>query len=140
MLPNHEQSNSDTALRRSPNDRPSTSPTSSCRTAELALTRKTPTRCRCQQSPKTVYDQGSKKNNNRKQQLSQKQTTGSRHAGTDHSLDAAFLPSENICSLHCSSFFEGTHRPLSSSFWGLPSRILHMNHKKEILRGLWVTL
>ena len=30
------------------------------------------------------------------------------------------------------------HRPLSSSFWGLPQRILNMNHKKELLRGLWV--
>ena len=29
-----------------------------------------------------------------------------------------------------------THRPLSSSFLGLPYRIL--NHKKELLRGLWV--
>ena len=32
----------------------------------------------------------------------------------------------------------GTHRPLSSSFLGLPYRILNMNHKKELLRGLWV--
>ena len=31
-----------------------------------------------------------------------------------------------------------THRPLSSSFWGLPSRIPNMNHEKELLRGLWV--
>ena len=31
-----------------------------------------------------------------------------------------------------------THRPLSSSFLGLPYRILNMNHKKELLRGLWV--
>ena len=31
-----------------------------------------------------------------------------------------------------------THRPLSSSFLGLPSGILHMNYKKELLRGLWV--
>ena len=31
-----------------------------------------------------------------------------------------------------------THRPLSSSFLGLPYRILDMNHKKELLRGLWV--
>ena len=35
---------------------------------------------------------------------------------------------------------ETTHRPLSSSFLGLPYRILHMNHKKELLRGLWVYL
>ena len=31
-----------------------------------------------------------------------------------------------------------THRPLSSSFLGLPHRVLNMNHKKELLRGLWV--
>ena len=31
-----------------------------------------------------------------------------------------------------------THRPLSSSFWGLPYRILKINHKRELLRGLWV--
>ena len=31
-----------------------------------------------------------------------------------------------------------THRPLSSSFLGLPYRILNINHKTELLRGLWV--
>ena len=31
-----------------------------------------------------------------------------------------------------------SHRPLSSSFLGLPYRILNINHKKELLRGLWV--
>ena len=31
--------------------------------------------------------------------------------------------------------FTCTHRPPSSSFLGLPSRILNMNHKKELLRG-----
>ena len=31
-----------------------------------------------------------------------------------------------------------TQRPLSSSFLGLPCRILNLNHKKELLRGLWV--
>ena len=31
-----------------------------------------------------------------------------------------------------------THRPLSSSFLELPYRILNTNHKKELLRGLWV--
>ena len=30
-----------------------------------------------------------------------------------------------------------THRLLSSSFLGLPYRILNMNHKKELLRSLW---
>ena len=32
------------------------------------------------------------------------------------------------------------HRPLSSSILGLPYRILSINHKKELLRGLWVGL
>ena len=29
-----------------------------------------------------------------------------------------------------------THRPLSSSFLGLPYRILDINHGKELVRGL----
>ena len=33
-----------------------------------------------------------------------------------------------------------THRPLSSSFLGLPYRTLNINHKKELHRGLWVGL
>ena len=35
-------------------------------------------------------------------------------------------------------FLGFTHRPLSSSFWGLPYRVLNISHKKELLRGLWV--
>ena len=35
---------------------------------------------------------------------------------------------------------EHTHSPLSSSFLGLPYRILNINHKKELLRGLWVSI
>ena len=31
-----------------------------------------------------------------------------------------------------------SHRLLSSSFLGLPFWILNMNHKKELLRSLWV--
>ena len=31
-----------------------------------------------------------------------------------------------------------THRPQSSSFLGLPYRIVNMNPKKELLWGLWV--
>ena len=31
-----------------------------------------------------------------------------------------------------------THRPQSSSFLGLPYRILNMNPKTELLWGLWV--
>ena len=30
-----------------------------------------------------------------------------------------------------------THRPLSSSFLGLPYSIVKINHRKELLRGLW---
>ena len=32
-----------------------------------------------------------------------------------------------------------THRPLSSSLLGLLYRILNISHRKELLRGLWVT-
>ena len=32
----------------------------------------------------------------------------------------------------------GTHRPQSSSFLGLPYRILNMNPKNELLWSLWV--
>ena len=31
-----------------------------------------------------------------------------------------------------------TQRPRSTSFWGLPYRILYMNPEKELLWGLWV--
>ena len=33
-----------------------------------------------------------------------------------------------------------THRPQSSSFLGLPSRILNMNPEKELLWDLWVVV
>ena len=33
-----------------------------------------------------------------------------------------------------------THRLLSSSFLGLPYRILNINNEKELLRSLWVVL
>ena len=33
-----------------------------------------------------------------------------------------------------------SHRLLSSSFLGLPYRLLNLIHKKELLRGLWVAL
>ena len=33
-----------------------------------------------------------------------------------------------------------THRPQSSSFWGLPYRILNIKPKKELLWGLWVVV
>ena len=35
---------------------------------------------------------------------------------------------------------DSTHRPLSSSFLGLRYRILNINHKKELLRDLWVSI
>ena len=35
-------------------------------------------------------------------------------------------------------FVVATQRPLSSSFWGLPYRILNIDHNKELLRGLWL--
>ena len=48
---------------------------------------------------------------------------------------------------HCAEGFSGfgfefkvyTHRLKSSSFGGLPYRILDMNHKKELLWRLWVS-
>ena len=47
--------------------------------------------------------------------------------GDDHGEDGGRRP-------------ESTHRPLSSSFLGLPYRILNINHKKELLRGLCVSV
>ena len=35
---------------------------------------------------------------------------------------------------------DSTHRLLSSSFLGLPYRILNVNHEKELLRSLWVSI
>ena len=45
------------------------------------------------------------------------------------------VSSDFVLDLTCKPY---THRPLSSSFLGLHCRILNMNHKKELLRGLWV--
>ena len=43
-----------------------------------------------------------------------------------------------VLQLACTgSFGRKQNNRLSSSFLGLPYRILNMNHKKEILRGLW---
>ena len=42
--------------------------------------------------------------------------------------------------LFWSSFDLTAHRLLSNSSLGLPYRILNMNHKKELLRSLWVEL
>ena len=40
-------------------------------------------------------------------------------------------------SARLNGFMAGPHRLLSSSFLGLPYRILNMNLKKELLRGPW---
>ena len=40
----------------------------------------------------------------------------------------------------CKHYTVSTHRLLSSSFLGLPYRILNKNHKKELLRSLWVCI
>ena len=42
----------------------------------------------------------------------------------------------NADSPRSSGLRANTHRLLSSSFLGLPYRILNINHKKELLRGL----
>ena len=39
---------------------------------------------------------------------------------------------------HATCIVTPTQRPLSSSLLGLCYRILNINHKKELLRGLWV--
>ena len=38
----------------------------------------------------------------------------------------------------CRDSLTPTHRPVSSSFLGLPCRILNIYHKKQLLKGLWV--
>ena len=43
----------------------------------------------------------------------------------------------NPKALECGSW-GSTHRPLSSAFLGIPCRVLDVNHKKELLRSLWV--
>ena len=48
------------------------------------------------------------------------------------------VPKFDSCRILGYSVEMGTHRPLSSSFLGLSYRILNINHKKELLRGLWV--
>ena len=40
--------------------------------------------------------------------------------------------------LRLRSEFQDTHRPLSSSFLGLPCMILKISHKQELVRCLWV--
>ena len=48
-------------------------------------------------------------------------------------------PKEWIVKADSYSIYIGlTQRPLSSSFLGLLYRIININHKKELVRGLWV--
>ena len=53
---------------------------------------------------------------------------------------------ESTCSLlttslgSCKHYTVSTHRLLSSSFLGLPYRILNKSHTKELLRSLWVCI
>ena len=52
-----------------------------------------------------------------------------------------FSPNPGLAARRCRALDNrSTYRPLSSSFSGLPYRILNINHKKELLRGLWVEL
>ena len=46
--------------------------------------------------------------------------------------------SKTTCSCYVGDLAVATHRLLSSSFLGLPYRILNMNNKKELLRSLSV--
>ena len=54
------------------------------------------------------------------------------------SLGTGFL--DLVCRLYKTIVRDArlTHRPLSSSFLGIPYRILNISHKKELLRRLWV--
>ena len=51
------------------------------------------------------------------------------------SSDAAWSSRVYMAACCCSN-----HRLLASSFLGFPYRILNRNHKKELLRSLWVSL
>ena len=59
---------------------------------------------------------------------------GSPQQGCKRTVDFSFLMNSSTGFLS----FATTHRPLSSSSLGLPYRILYINHKKELLRGLGV--
>ena len=49
-------------------------------------------------------------------------------------------PLASALSFNMEYFLNCTHRPLSSSFLGLPYRILNISHQKELLGGLWVVV
>ena len=55
-------------------------------------------------------------------------------AGSQHNRGGKRFGYPQIFNLICILYPEA----LSSSFLGLPYRILNINHKKELLRGLWV--
>ena len=67
-----------------------------------------------------------------------KGSIGPKNPVCGYRLVAAFVPSSRLTSALW--FVEASHRPLSSSLLGLPYRVLKMNHKKELLRGLWVAM
>ena len=53
----------------------------------------------------------------------------------------SYLPCSGVTSHDAHGYLTDnnpTHRLLSSSFLGLPYRILNMNHTKELLKSLWV--
>ena len=50
----------------------------------------------------------------------------------------AIVTAARMHSHACPQAVNCTHRPLSSSFLGLPYTVLNINHEKELLRGLWV--
>ena len=56
-------------------------------------------------------------------------------AGFDREFEGMIPCSEALGSATLQTL---THSPLSSSFLGLSYRILNINHKEELLRGLWV--
>ena len=59
-------------------------------------------------------------------------------ARSTQTCGATVAIARNVGTMDGSFSVVSTHRPLSSSFLGLPYRILNLNHKKELLRGLWV--
>ena len=61
--------------------------------------------------------------------------------GSYSGTDVSFAQPLNLTFVEISSVgVPHTHRLLSSSFLGLPYRILNVNHKKELLRSLWVVI
>ena len=73
------------------------------------------------------------------QNLAQSQNAhGSINSTRQHRLSPGSMPGLSFGVKPGMTGWVLTHRPLSSSFSGLPSMILNINHTKELLRGLWV--